>query len=108
MKRKFMWMGIGMVGTALFLAGCGDQKLEQTQQQLAAATNELAAARVETSTVKTQMQAKVDELQGTISKMTDEKVDTEKKIASLSRRTLTANGSSSKRSCRTNKRRWTR
>jgi chromosome segregation ATPase len=83
MKRKFMWMGIGMAGAAMFLAGCGDQKLEQTQQQLATATNELAAARAETSTVKTQMQAKVDELQGTISKMTDEQADTEKKIASL-------------------------
>jgi chromosome segregation ATPase len=83
MKRKFMWMGIGMVGAALFLAGCGDQRLEQTQQQLATATNELAASRAETSTVKTQMQAKVDELQGAISKLTDEKTDTEKKVASL-------------------------
>jgi chromosome segregation ATPase len=80
MKCKFMWMGIGMVGAALFLAGCGDQKLEQA---LSTATNELAAARAETSTVKTQMEAKIDEMQQTISKLTDDKADDDKKIASL-------------------------
>jgi chromosome segregation ATPase len=84
MKRNVMGLGIGMLGAAMLLAGCGsDQKLEQTQQQLATATNDLAAARTETSTVKTQLQAKVDELQQTISKLTDEKADTEKKMASL-------------------------
>jgi len=83
MKHGMIRTGIGMLGAAMLLAGCGDQKLEQTQQQLATATNELAAARVETSTVKTQMQAKVDELQGTISKLNDEKADTEKKMSSL-------------------------
>src|SRR5882724_498527 len=84
MKRDVIGFGIGMLGAALLLAGCGsDQKLEQTQQRLATATNELVAARTETSTVKTQMQAKVDELQQTISKLTDEKADTEKKMASL-------------------------
>ena len=84
MKRNVMGFGIGMLGAALLLAGCGsDQKLEQTQQQLATATNELAVARTETSTVKTQMQARVDELQQTISKLTDDKADTEKKMASL-------------------------
>lgn len=57
--------------------------MEQTQEQLTTATNELAAARTETSTVKTQMQAKVEELQQTISKLTDEKTDTEKKMSSL-------------------------
>jgi chromosome segregation ATPase len=83
MNRKIMGMGIGMLGAAMLLAGCGDQKLEQTQQQLATATNDLAAARTETSTVKTQMQAKVDELQQTILKLADDKTDTEKKMASL-------------------------
>lgn len=80
MKCKFMWMGVGMVGAALLLAGCGDQKLEQA---LNTATNELAAARAETTTVKTQMEAKVDEMQQTISKLTDDKADDDKKIASL-------------------------
>lgn len=80
MKCKFMWMGIGMVGAALILAGCGDQKLEQA---LNTATNELAVARAETTTVKTQMEAKVDEMQQTISKLTDDKAEDDKKIASL-------------------------
>jgi chromosome segregation ATPase len=83
MRHKIIGTGIGMLGAALLLAGCGDQKLEQTQQQLATATNELAAARTETSTVKTQMEAKVDELKQTISKLTDDKADTEKQMASL-------------------------
>src|SRR5260221_11913643 len=84
MKCGVMRLGIGMLGAALLLAGCGsDQKLEQTQQQLATATNDLAAARTETSTVKTQMQAKVDDLQQTVLKLTDEKADAEKKMASL-------------------------
>ena len=50
---------------------------------MAAATNELAAARAETSTVKTQMAAKVDELQQTILKLNDDKADVEKQVASL-------------------------
>jgi len=80
MKCKFMWLAIGMVGAALLVAGCGDQKLEQA---LTTATNELAAARAETSTIKTQMEAKVDEMQQTISKLTDDKADNDKKMASL-------------------------
>jgi chromosome segregation ATPase len=75
-----MWLAIGMVGAALLVAGCGDQKLEQA---LTTATNELAAARAETSTIKTQMEAKVDEMQQTISKLTDDKADNDKKMASL-------------------------
>ena len=82
MNRKIMGMGIGMLGAAMLLAGCG-QKLEQTQAELAAATNELATARAETSTVKTQMEAKVDELQQTILKLNDDKADAEKQMASL-------------------------
>ena len=84
MKHTIMGMGIGMLGAAMLLAGCGSgQKLEQTQQQLATATNELAVARTETSTVKTQMQAEVDELQQTILKLNDDKADAEKKLSSL-------------------------
>jgi chromosome segregation ATPase len=83
MNRKIMGMGIGMLGAAMLLAGCGDQKLQQAQEQLTAATNELTAARTETTTVKTQMQAKVDELQQTILKLNDDNADAEKKMASL-------------------------
>ncbi len=40
MKHKSMWLGVGMLGAALLLAGCGsDQQLEQTKQQLTDATN---------------------------------------------------------------------
>src|ERR1041385_8059964 len=84
MKPSIVRLGIGLVGAAMLLSGCGsDQKLEETQRQLATATNEVAAARAETSQVKTQMQAKVDELQQNITKLTEEKADTEKQMSSL-------------------------
>jgi len=82
MNRKIMGLSMGMLGAAILLAGCG-QKLEQTQEELAAATNELAAARAETTTVKTQMEAKVSELQQQVLVLTDDKTDAEKKMASL-------------------------
>ena len=84
MKPGIMRLGIGLVGAAMLLAGCGsDQKLEETQRELATASNEVAAARTETSEVKTQLQAKVDELQQNITKLTEEKADTEKQMSSL-------------------------
>jgi chromosome segregation ATPase len=84
MKGNVVAVGIGLVGAIMLLAGCGqDQKLQETQQQLTTATNELAAARVEVADVKTQMQVKVNELQQNISKLTDEKTDVEKKMQSL-------------------------
>ena len=71
MRRNVVAMGIGFVGAVMLLAGCGqDQKLQETQQQLTTTTNELAAARAEAIDVKTQMQAKVDDLQQNISKLT--------------------------------------
>jgi chromosome segregation ATPase len=76
----------GILGAALLLAGCGretEKKLEATQQQLTIASNDLAAAHVETAQVKTQMEQKVGELQQTISKLTEEKADTEKQISSV-------------------------
>jgi chromosome segregation ATPase len=84
MKARIVRLGIGLVGAAMLLTGCGsDQKLEETQHELATATNEVAAARAEASEVRTQMQAKVDELQQNITKLTEEKADTEKKMSSL-------------------------
>src|SRR5437016_10775548 len=84
MKPSIVRLGIGLVGAALLLTSCGsDQKLEDTQRQLATATNETAAARAATSEVRTQMQAKVDELQQNITKLTGEKADTEKQMSSL-------------------------
>jgi chromosome segregation ATPase len=83
MRSHVVTFGIGLIGAAVLLVGCGqDQKLEETQRQLSTATNELAAARTETSQVKTQMQAKVDELQQNVAKLTAEKADTEKKAQS--------------------------
>src|ERR1043166_4778347 len=77
MKLRIVRLGIGLVSAGMLLTGCGsDQKLEETQRQLATATNEVAAARAETTEVRTQMQAKVDQLQA-------EKADTEKKMSSL-------------------------
>jgi len=84
MTRRIVGMGIGLVGGVMLLIGCNqDQKLEETQQQLTTATNELAAARVETAQVRTQMQVRVEALQQDISKLTEEKVDTENKMATL-------------------------
>src|SRR6266404_5622467 len=84
MKPGIVHLGIGLVGAAMVLTGCGsDQKLEETQRQLATATNETAAARAETSEVRTQMQAKVDELQQNVTKLTGEKADAEKQMSSL-------------------------
>jgi chromosome segregation ATPase len=84
MRCKIAGLGMGLIGVAMLLAGCGqDQKLQETQQQLTTATNELAAARAETSEVKTQLQAKVDELQQNVSKLTEEKADTEKQLDSV-------------------------
>jgi chromosome segregation ATPase len=77
-------LGIGLVGAAMLLAGCGSgKKLEETQRELATAYDEVVAARAETSEVRTQMQAKVDELQQNITKLTEEKADTEKAMSSL-------------------------
>jgi regulator of replication initiation timing len=71
MRINVVAMGIGVAGAVMLLAGCGrDEKLQETQQQLTTATNELAAARAEVVEVKTQMQVKVDELQQNISKLT--------------------------------------
>jgi chromosome segregation ATPase len=84
MRCKVAGLGMGLIGAAMLLAGCGqDQKLQETQQQLTTATNDLAVARAETSDVKTQMQAKVDELQQNISKLTEEKADADKQMQSL-------------------------
>lgn len=83
MRGNIITLGIGIVGAALLFVGCGDQKLQETQQQLATATNELAAARVEVADVKTQMQARVNELQQNISKLTQEKADTEKQMETM-------------------------
>ncbi len=84
MKRNVVAMGIGFRGAVMLLAGCGrDQKLQETQQQLTIATNELATARAEAIEIKAQMQVKVDELQRNISKLTGEKTATEKKMESL-------------------------
>ena len=84
MRVNAVAMGIGVAGAVMLLAGCGrDEKLQETQQQLTTATNELAAARAEAVEVKTQMQVKVDELQQDISKLTQEKADTEKQMDSL-------------------------
>ena len=77
MEPRIVRLGIGLVGAAMLLTSCGsDQKLEETRRELATATNEVAAARAETTEVRTQMQAKVDQLQ-------TEKADTEKKMSSL-------------------------
>ncbi|MGD1020037.1 MAG: hypothetical protein ABSA12_12060 [Verrucomicrobiia bacterium] len=84
MRINVVAMGIGVAGAVMLLVGCGrDEKLQETQQQLTTATNELAAARAEAADVKTQMQVKVDELQQNISKLTQEKSDTEKQMESL-------------------------
>jgi chromosome segregation ATPase len=84
MRSKVVSVGIGLVSAVALLAGCGqDQKLQQTQQQLTTATNELAAARVEVAEVRTQMQVKVNELQQNISKLAAEKTDVENKMESL-------------------------
>jgi len=84
MRSKVVSVGIGLVTAVALLAGCGqDQKLQQTQQQLTTATNELAAARVEVAEVRTQMQVKVNELQQNISKLAAEKTDVENKMESL-------------------------
>jgi len=84
MRSKVVSVGIGLVTAVALLAGCGqDQKLQQTQQQLTTATNELAAARVEVAEVRTQMQVKVNELQQNISKLSAEKTDVENKMESL-------------------------
>src|SRR5271169_4081461 len=84
MRVNVVAMGMGVVGAVMLLVGCGqDEKLQETQQQLTTATNELAAARAEAVEVKTQMQTKVDDLQQNISKLTQEKADTEKQMESL-------------------------
>jgi chromosome segregation ATPase len=84
MRFNVVAMGIGVAGAVILLAGCGrDEKLQETQQQLTTATNELAAARAEAVEVKTQMQAKVDDLQLNITKLTQQKADTEKQMESL-------------------------
>jgi chromosome segregation ATPase len=84
MRFNVVAMGVGVAGAVMLLVGCGrDEKLQETQQQLTTATNELAAARAEAVDVKTQMQAKVDELQTNISKLTQQKADTEKQMESL-------------------------
>jgi chromosome segregation ATPase len=77
-------VGIGLVSAVMLLAGCGqDRKLQETQQQLTTATNELAAARVEVAEARTQMQVKVSELQQNISKLTAEKTDAENRMEVL-------------------------
>jgi chromosome segregation ATPase len=84
MRFNLAARGLGVVGAVLLLVGCGqNQKLQETQQQLTTATNELATARAEAIEVKTQMQVKVDELQQNISKLTQEKADTEKQMESM-------------------------
>ena len=84
MRFSMAMRGMGVVGAALLFVGCGQsQKLQETQQQLTTATNELAAARAEAVEVKTQMQVKVDELQQNISKLTQQKADTEKQMESM-------------------------
>lgn len=84
MKFNVVAMGIGVTAAVVLLAGCGrDEKLQETQQQLTTATNELAAARAEAVDIKTQMQAKVDVLQQNITKLTQQKADTEKQMESL-------------------------
>ena len=83
MTRRFVGLGMGLMGGLLLLVGCNNQKLEETQQQLTTATNELAATRVEVAEVKTQMQVRVAELQRNISTLTEEKADTEKKMAAV-------------------------
>jgi chromosome segregation ATPase len=84
MRCNIVGLWMGFVGAAMLLAGCGqDQKLQEAQQQLATATNELASARAAVAETKTQMQAKVDELQQNISKLAEEKADVEKQMASL-------------------------
>src|SRR5579862_1431510 len=85
MKQAFRWMWIG-VGTisAVLLLGCGNgPELEQTRQQLTDASNSLVAARTEVVNVKTQMQVKVEELNGTITKMTDQQAESDKRVGSL-------------------------
>jgi chromosome segregation ATPase len=84
MKGNMVTVGIGLIGAVMLLAGCGqDQKLQETQQQLATTSNELTAARVEVADVRTQMQVKVNELQQDISKLAAEKTDVEKKMETL-------------------------
>jgi len=86
MKNRIIGLTVSAVSAAILLSGCGretEQKLEQTQQQLAAATNEIAATRAELTEVKTKMEAQVSELKQTVSKLTDEKAEAEKTVSSL-------------------------
>lgn len=86
MKGNVRTCVTGALGAVLLLAGCGrqtEQKLELTQRQLTAVSNEIVVARAETAEVKTQMQAKISDLQQTVLKLTEEKADTEKKMMSL-------------------------
>jgi chromosome segregation ATPase len=86
MKRNQMALAAGVLGVALLLVGCGretEKKLEATQQELTIATNDLAAAHAETALVKTQMEQRVGELQQNISRLTEEKAETEKQVSSL-------------------------
>ena len=86
MNCRGMGFAIGVSGAALLLAGCGretERKLEATQQELTVTSNDLTAARAETAQVKTQMQAKVGELEQNISKLTEEKAQTETQVSSL-------------------------
>jgi chromosome segregation ATPase len=86
MKGNIRTWVTGALGAVLLLAGCGrqaEEKLELTQRQLTTVSNQLVEARSETADVKTQMQAKISELQQTVLKLTEEKADTEKKMMSL-------------------------
>jgi len=77
---------LGALSAMILLSGCGretEQKLEQTQQQLAAATNEIAATRAELAEVKTKMEAQVADLKQTVTTLTNEKAEAEKQVSSL-------------------------
>ncbi|HTS20074.1 MAG TPA: hypothetical protein VMP11_21040 [Verrucomicrobiae bacterium] len=84
MKRGVIIVGMGFVSALVLLAGCGqDQKLQETQQQLTVATNELAQVKAEVVTIKTQMQVQVEALQENLTKLTQEKMSTERQMRSM-------------------------